>query len=67
MVNERTKYLLRAVLGVDVDEIVGRVVASLSIERAIQAKDNSEEWRNYMKKKGGMIILPRNVVRIGKK
>jgi len=67
MVNERMKYLLRAVLGVDVDEIVGRVVASLSIERAIQAKDNSEEWRNYMKKEGGIIFLPRSVVSIGKK
>ena len=41
---ERVKYLLKSVLGVDVDAIAARTIASLAIERAKQIPYLTREW-----------------------
>jgi len=63
--NERLKYLFKAVLGVDVDAIVRQVVASVAVERAHQVRANSQEWERYMQAEGGVVFLPRHVIRMG--
>lgn len=67
MDKERTKYLLKEILGVDVDEIAKQVVATASVERAKQVERNSSEWKRYMQREGGIVLLPDNVTRLGKK
>ena len=57
--SDRTKYLLRSVLSVDVDLIH-------SVHLADRIKKNTKEWLNYMKKNGGLILLPYEIIRIGK-
>ncbi|MFQ5909556.1 MAG: hypothetical protein ACE5IJ_02410 [Thermoplasmata archaeon] len=41
---ERLKYLLKSVLGVDVDAIAARTIASLAIQRARQIPHLTKEW-----------------------
>lgn len=41
---ERFKYLLKSVLGVDVDAIAARTIASLAIQRAKQIPYLTKEW-----------------------
>ncbi len=67
MDKDRTKYLLKEILGVDVDEIAKQVVATASVERAKQVEKNSSEWKRYMQEQGGIILLPDNVTRLGKR
>ncbi len=64
---ERMKYLLREILGVDVDEVVRHVVATISVERAKQAQKNTKDWKRYMEAEGGIVILPSNVTQLGRK
>ncbi len=67
MDRDRLKYLMKQVLGVDVDAIARQVTASIAVERAKQVSDNSKEWSRYMEEKGGIVLLPRNVTDVGKK
>jgi ribosomal protein L12E/L44/L45/RPP1/RPP2 len=67
MDRERMKYLLREILGVDVDEVVRQVVATISVERAKQAQKNTKDWKRYMEAEGGIVILPSNVTQLGRK
>ena len=67
MDSSRMKYLFREILGVDVDEVVKQVVATIAVERAKQAQQNSRDWKKYMEAEGGLIILPSNVTQLGRK
>ncbi|HEX9341139.1 MAG TPA: hypothetical protein VF992_08230 [Thermoplasmata archaeon] len=67
MDRERMKYLFKEVLGVDVDEVVRKVVATIAIERAKQAQKNTQDWKRYMEAEGGIVILPSNVTQLGRK
>jgi hypothetical protein len=42
--NERFKYLLKSVLGVDVDAIAARTIASMAVQRAKQIPFLTKEW-----------------------
>ena len=64
---ERMKYLFREILGVDVDEVVRKVVATIAVERAKQAQKNTTDWKRYMEAEGGIVILPSNVTQLGRK
>jgi len=67
MDRERLKYLFREVLGVDVDQVVKKVVATIAVERAKQAQEHSRTWKQYMGAEGGLVVLPSNVTRLGRK
>ncbi|OGS66601.1 MAG: hypothetical protein A3K59_09865 [Euryarchaeota archaeon RBG_19FT_COMBO_69_17] len=67
MDRDRMKYLLREVLGVDVDEVVKQVVATIAVERAKQAQKHSKDWKRYMGSEGGIVILPSRVTQLGRK
>jgi ribosomal protein L12E/L44/L45/RPP1/RPP2 len=67
MDRERMKYLFREILGVDVDEVVKKVVATIAVERAKQAQEHSKDWKKYMESDGGLIILPPRVTHLGRK
>ena len=67
MDRERMKYLLREVLGVDVDDVVKQAVATISIERAKQTQRQTRDWRRYMGSEGGIVILPSRVTQLGRK
>ena len=67
MDRDRMKYLFREILGVDVDEVVKKVVATIAVERAKQAQQNTKEWKQYMEAEGGIVILPTNVTQLGRK
>src|SRR2546429_8667032 len=67
MDRERMKYLFREILGVDVDEVVRKVVATIAVERAKQAQKNTTDWKRYMEAEGGIVILPSNVTQLGRK
>ena len=67
MDRERMKYLFKEVLGVDVDEVVRKVVATIAVERAKQAEKNTQDWKRYMEAEGGIVILPSNVTQLGRK
>jgi len=67
MDRERLKYLMREVLGVDVDAVVGRIMADLSIKQARRTAEYTKEWRKYMKKEGGLVVIPNNVANVGRK
>jgi len=61
------KYLFREILGVDVDEVVKQVVATIAVERARQAQRNTRDWKRYMASEGGIVLLPPHVTQLGKK
>ena len=61
------KYLFKEILGVDVDDVVRKVVVTISVERAKQAQKNTQEWKRYMEAEGGIVILPSNVTQLGRK
>jgi ribosomal protein L12E/L44/L45/RPP1/RPP2 len=63
----RVKYLFREILGVDVDEVVRQVVATIAVERAKQAQKNTRDWKRYMESEGGLVVLPPSVTRLGRK
>lgn len=67
MDRERVKYLFREILGVDVDQVVKQVVATIAVERAKQAQKHSRDWKKYMGSEGGIVVLPSNVTRLGRK
>jgi ribosomal protein L12E/L44/L45/RPP1/RPP2 len=67
MDRERMKYLFKEVLGVDVDDVVRKVVATIAIERAKQAQENTKDWKRYMEAEGGIVILPSTVTQLGRK
>ncbi len=67
MDRERMKYLFKEILGVDVDDVVRKVVATIAVERAKQAEQNTKDWKRYMDAEGGIVILPANVTQLGRK
>ncbi len=67
MDRERMKYLFREILGVDVDEVVKKVVATIAVERAKQAQEHTKDWKKYMESDGGLVILPPRVTHLGRK
>ena len=67
MDRERVKYLFREILGVDVDQVVKQVLATIAVERAKQAQKHSRDWKKYMGSEGGIVVLPSNVTRLGRK
>ncbi|MGQ0797610.1 MAG: hypothetical protein ACT4OI_07100 [Methanobacteriota archaeon] len=67
MDRDRVKYLFRQVLGVDVDQVVKQVVATIAVERAKQAQKHSRDWKKYMGSEGGIVVLPSNVTRLGRR
>ena len=67
MDRERLKYLMREVLGVDIDAVVGRIMADLSIRQARKTTEFTKEWKKYMKKEGGLVVMPRNVTEVGRR
>jgi hypothetical protein len=67
MDSDRVKYLFREVLGVDVDQVVKQVVATIAVERAKQAQKHTRDWKKYMSADGGLIVLPASVTRLGRK
>ena len=67
MDRERLKYLMREVLGVDVDAVVGRIMADLSIKQAKRTAEYTKEWKRYMKREGGLVVIPKNVAEVGRK
>lgn len=58
--SDRTKHLLRSILSIDVDLIH-------SVHLAEKIRTNTREWFKYMSKKGGLILLPGEIIRVGKK
>jgi len=58
--SDRTKHLLRSILSIDVDLIH-------SVHQAEKIHRNTREWFKYMTKKGGLILLPIEIIRVGKK
>src|SRR5947209_7868064 len=64
---DRMKYLFREILGVDVDDVVRKVVATIAVERAKQALENTKDWKRYMEAEGGIVILPSNVTQLGRR
>ncbi len=60
------RYLLREVLGDDVEDVEARAQALLAVLRASQVVDNTEEWEEYMSQDGALIILPKAILDIGK-
>ncbi|MCJ2563678.1 MAG: hypothetical protein LN417_06285 [Candidatus Thermoplasmatota archaeon] len=48
---ERVKYLLKSVLGVDVDAIAAKTIASLAVERAKHVPDLTRAWLSMKDKK----------------
>ncbi len=67
MDRERMKYLFKEILGVDVDDVVRKVVATIAVERAKQAQQNTKDWKQYMEAEGGIVILPSNVTQLGRR
>ena len=67
MDRNRMKFLFWEILGVDVDQVVKQVVATIAVERAKQAQQNSRDWKRYMEAEGGLIFLPSNVTQLGRK
>lgn len=61
------KYLFKEILGVDVDDVVRKVVATIAVERAKQAQENTKDWKRYMEAEGGIVILPSTVTQLGRK
>src|SRR5439155_5249577 len=59
-------YLFREVLGVDVDDVVRKVVATIAVERAKQVQQNTKDWKPYMDAERGIVILPSNVTQLGR-
>src|SRR2546427_1316634 len=64
MDRDRMKYLFREILGVDVDDVVRKVVATIAVERAKQTLENTKDWKRYMEAEGGLVILPSNVTQL---
>ena len=58
--SERMKYLLRSILGVDVDLIY-------SVHLAEKITQNTMEWSKYMERRGGLVVVPVDIARLGKK
>jgi len=58
--SDRTKYLLRSILGVDVDLIH-------SVHLAEKIAHYTKEWMKYMRKKGIVIVMPDIIIGVGKK
>src|SRR5947199_10498547 len=67
MDRERMKYLFREILGVDVDDVVKKVVATIVVERAKQAQKNTTDWKRHMEAEGGIVILTSTVTQLGRK
>ena len=67
MDRDRMKYLFREVLGVDVDDVVKQVTATIAVERAKQAQKHTRDWKRYMGSEGGIVILPTRVTQLGRK
>ncbi len=67
MDRERVKYLFREILGVDVDQVVKQVVATIAVERAKQAEKNSRDWKRFMGSEGGLVVLPSNLTQLGRR
>jgi hypothetical protein len=60
------KYLLKSVLGVDVDAIAAKVLAVKSVERAVKAKQQTEEWERKKGAGGALVLLPGSLRKVGK-
>jgi len=65
--SERLKYLMKAVLGVDVDAIVARVLARMSIDRARAVHDNTKRWNRVKEMEGGLVVVPPTILSLKKK
>src|SRR2546428_724275 len=49
------------------DDVVRKVVATIAVERAKQALENTKDWKRYMEAEGGIVILPSNVTQLGRR
>src|SRR5438309_418617 len=54
-------------IDVDDDDVVRKVVATIAVERAKQAQQNTRDWKRYMEAEGGIVILPSNVTQLGRR
>lgn len=57
---ERFKYLLKSVLGVDVDEIAARTLAQIAIQRAKQIPHITREWLKDKERKDWVTVTYKN-------
>lgn len=66
---ERKKYLLNVMLDVDVDEIAAKVAAQYFFRLAVAHSERihpfSAQWRQSLKRAGGIVFLPRRVLQVG--
>lgn len=66
---ERKKYLLNVILDVDVDEIASKVAAQYFFRQAVAHSERihpfSVQWRQSLKRAGGIVFLPRRVLQVG--
>ncbi|UCD91915.1 MAG: hypothetical protein JSV43_06685 [Methanobacteriota archaeon] len=66
---ERKKYLLNVMLDVDVDEIAAKVAAQYFFRQAVAHSERihpfSAQWRQSLKRAGGIVFLPRRVLQVG--
>jgi hypothetical protein len=68
---ERKKYLLNVMMNVDVDEIAAKVAAQYFFRLAVRDSERihpiSAQWRQSLKRAGGIVFLPRRVLQVGAK
>jgi len=68
---ERKKYLLNVVMNVDVDDIAAKVAAQYFFRLAVKDSERihpiSTQWRQSLKRAGGIVFLPRRVLQVGAK
>ncbi|MCK4444067.1 MAG: hypothetical protein KAW09_05955, partial [Thermoplasmata archaeon] len=68
---ERKKYLLNVMMNVDVDEIAAKVAAQYFFRLAVRDSERihpiSAQWKQSLKRAGGIVFLPRRVLQVGAK
>ncbi len=68
---ERKKYLLNVIMNVDVDDIAAKVAAQYFFRLAVRDSERihpiSAQWRQSLKRAGGIVFLPRRVLQVGAK
>lgn len=68
---ERKKYLLNVMMNVDVDEIAAKVAAQYFFRLAVRHSERihpfSAQWRQSLRRAGGIVFLPKRVLQVGAK
>jgi hypothetical protein len=68
---ERKKYLLNVMMNVDVDDIAAKVAAQYFFRKAVRHSERihpfSAQWRQSLRRAGGIVFLPRRVLQVGAK